>query len=138
MRVRETSTGPVLQFAWLDMAADKFTIINQTPITTTELLDSQVELALALNTAGSHTITAYYAFGNGNTLSSFNGSLTAFGSTDSSTDLFTAGKDFALSGFGEFVPVAVPELSTWAMTAIGFFGLGFMAYRGLKLPVVSI
>ena len=27
------------------------------------------------------------------------------------------------------ISAAVPELSTWAMMLLGFFGLGFMAYR---------
>jgi len=29
---------------------------------------------------------------------------------------------------------AVPEASTWAMMILGFFGVGFMAYRGKSKP----
>ena len=131
MRVRETNTGPILQFIWLDYVTNQITVIAQTPITAAELADPQVELALSLNTAGSDVVTAWYAFGSGNTLASFTGSLTAFGSTDTSTDLFTPSKDFALAGFQAFTPV-VPEPSTWAMMLLGFAGLGFLARRGEK------
>ena len=32
--------------------------------------------------------------------------------------------------FDDFtISAAVPELSTWAMMILGFFGVGFMAYR---------
>jgi PEP-CTERM motif len=131
MRVRETNTGPILQFAWLDFATNQFTQIAETPITAAELADPQLELALSLNAAGSDVVTALFAFGSGNTLASFNGALTAFGSTDSSTDLFTPTKDFALAGFQAFTPV-VPEPSTWAMMLLGFAGVGFVGYRRAK------
>jgi hypothetical protein len=131
MRVRETTTGPILQFAWLDSATDLFTAIDQVAITPAELADPQLELALSLNTAGSDVITAYFAFGTGNTLASFTGSLTAFGSTGSSTDLFTPTKDFALAGFQGFTPV-IPEPSTWAMLLLGFAGVGLVGYRRSK------
>jgi hypothetical protein len=32
-------------------------------------------------------------------------------------------------GSSQFVVTAVPEASTWAMMLLGFFGVGFMAYR---------
>jgi hypothetical protein len=131
MRVRETNTGPILQFAWLDYVTNQFTQIAEIPITPAELADPQVELALSLNTAGSDVVTAWYAFGSGNTLASFNGSLTAIGSTGSATDLFTPSKDFAVAGFQAFSP-DVPEPSTWAMALIGFAGLGFLAWRSQK------
>ena len=131
MRVRETNTGPILQFAWLDYVTNQFTQIAEIPITPAELADPQVELALSLNTAGSDVVTAWYAFGSGNTLASFNGSLTAIGSTGASTDLFAPGKDFAVAGFQAFSP-DVPEPSAWAMALIGFAGLGFLAWRRRK------
>jgi len=127
MRVRETSTGPILQFAYVDKVNDVFTAIDQVAITPAELADPQLELALSLNTAGSDIVTAYYAFGSGNTLASFTSSLTAFGSTAASTNMFTV-KNFAVAGFQAFTPV-VPEPSTWAMMLLGFTGLGFAGYR---------
>jgi hypothetical protein len=62
MRVRELSTGPVLQFVWLDFANSHAAQIAETPITAAELADSQVKLELALNTAGNDDITAYLRF----------------------------------------------------------------------------
>jgi hypothetical protein len=141
MRVRECAsgkggcgglTGPVLQFIWLDFADNMSQVVKDVAITPTELADPQLELALSLGAAGSNVITASYAFGSGNTLGSFTGSLTMLGSTDSTTDLFTASKDFALAGFGNFAPAAIPEPSTWAMTLIGFAGLGFLVQRTRK------
>ena len=35
-------------------------------------------------------------------------------------------------GTGSLVAAAVPEPSTWAMMILGFFGIGFMAYRQRK------
>jgi hypothetical protein len=146
MRVRETSTGPVLQFEWLDFADKLARQIYETPITAAERANPEVELELALNTAGRDTITAYYAFGSGNTLSSFKGTLRALGSTGSGTNLFTATREFAFAGFGNFAPVpvansvrvaapnfvTVPEPSTWAMMLLGFGGLGFAGYRASR------
>jgi PEP-CTERM motif len=132
MRVRETNTGPILQFAWLDEASPMFTTIDQVAITPAELANPQVELALSLNTAGSDVVTALVAFGSGNTLASFTGTLTPFASTSSGTDLFTASKDFAVAGFQGFTPAAIPEPSTWAMMLVGFAGLGFLAWRRRK------
>jgi hypothetical protein len=134
MRVRETNTGPILQFAWLDYVTNQFTPIDQLAITPAELTNPQIELALSLNTAGNDIVTAWYAFGSGNTLASFNGTLTAFGSTDSSTDLFTPAKDFAVAGFQAFTPVIpeIPEPSTWAMMLLGCAGVGFVGYRRAK------
>jgi hypothetical protein len=150
MRVRRTQTGPVLQtvlqFEWLDFAGDHATQIAETPITAAELANHQLELELALNTAGRDTITAYYAFGSGNTLSSFKGTLTPLGSTSPATDLFTPANEFAFAGFGnfapvlapslasasDFVPASVPEPSTWAMMFVGFAGLCFAGYRASR------
>ena len=137
MRVRETSTGPVLQFAWLDFATSQFTVIDQVAITSAELADPQLELALSLNTAGSNVITASYAFGSGNTLGSFNGSLSALGSTNNSTDVFTSTTDFVHPGFAAFDP-AIPEPSTWAMMLIGFAGLGVAGYSRSRKRQVGV
>jgi hypothetical protein len=55
----------------VDKVNDVFTAIDQVAITPAELANPQLELALSLNTAGSDIVTAYYAFGSGNTLGSF-------------------------------------------------------------------
>ena len=56
--------------------------------------------------------------------------LACLGCTSSST-LSDVSISFGTNGFS--VPadpvVAVPEPSTWAMMILGFFGVGFMAYR---------
>ena len=128
MRVRETNTGPVLQFEWLDFADNLATTIDQVAITPAELAHPQLELALSLNTANSDVVTAYYAFGSGNTLASFNTSLTAFGSTGGSTDVFTPTLDSVRAGFNAFTPV-VPEPSTWSMIAVGGVALFGLMHR---------
>jgi hypothetical protein len=82
----------------------------------------------------------------GNTLSSFRGTLRALGSTGSGTDLFTPTKDFAFAGFGNFAPTApttqtnfvtVPEPSTWAMMLIGFAGLGALYFRARRRALAA-
>jgi len=37
--------------------------------------------------------------------------------------------DGGLFGLDDINVAAIPESSTWAMMIIGFFGIGFMAYR---------
>jgi hypothetical protein len=53
--------------------------------------------------------------------------------------LFTATKDFAQAGFGNFVPVpaSIPEPSTWLMLTAGFAGLGLLGYRKTRHSVVA-
>jgi hypothetical protein len=122
LRVRQTDTGPVLQFLWFDKANNETAIISQTALTPTELADPQLELELSHDSTSSDVVSASYTFGSGNTLATFDGTLTAFGSTDSSMDVFTPTLNWAVSGFEAFDPV--PEPSSLAIFAAGLLGFG--------------
>jgi len=115
MRIRETDTGPVLQLRWLDNIHGQNTIIDQVALTPAALAEPQLELEISHDSANSDVLTALYAFGSGNTLATFNGSLTELGRTDSSTDIFTSTLNFAQPGFEVFDPV--PEPSSLALLA---------------------
>jgi hypothetical protein len=97
-------------------------------ISAADLAEPNVALRLGVM-QGSDTIHAYYAFGDFTSLPG-SSAYTQLSTTDAATDLFAV-KDFALAGFGNFVPVTagVPEPSTWAMMALGFAGLGYAGYR---------
>jgi hypothetical protein len=129
-RVRELSTGPILQLAFLDFANNVFTVVSQVPITPLQLANPQLELVLSHDNTSSDVITASVAFGSGNTLATFNGIPTPFGSTNASTDVFTAARPFVQSGFSIFTPVAVPAPVSLALLAAGLLGLGVVgAFR---------
>jgi len=115
MRIREMDTGPVLQLQWVDNIHGQNTIIDQVALTPAELAEPQLELEISHDVANSDVLTTLYAFGSGNTLASFNGTLMPLGSTDSTTDIFTATKNFAQPGFEAFDPV--PEPSSLAILA---------------------
>ena len=114
--------GPVLQFTWGSTISDQLTTIDLVTLSAADLADPQFEFEFTKN-ASTDVVNAYYAFGSGNTLATFNGTLTALGSTDSSTDIFTSSLQTVEPGFEAFEPVPAPEPSTLAILAAGLFGL---------------
>jgi hypothetical protein len=138
MLVRELDTGPVLQLQWVDNIHGQNTIIDQVALTPAELAEPQLELEFLHNTANSDVITALYAFGSGNTLATFNGTLMPLGSTDSSTDIFTSTKQFAQPGFEAFDPVPEPSslvlLAVAALCSLGAFRRYGALHRGTSSP----
>lgn len=128
LRVRQADTGPVLEFVWFDKADNQTATISQVALTPAELADPQLELELSHDGTSSDVVTASYAFGSGDTLAAFNGTWTAFGSTDSSMDVFTPALDWAVSGFEAFDPV--PEPSSAAILVVGLLGLA--AFRASR------
>jgi hypothetical protein len=124
-------SGPVLQYVWLDYGnpTNANVRIGEAAITPAEQADGQLLLELT-KPAGSDAVSAFYAFGNGNTLGTFTGGpLQALGTTDAGTDVFSAGHQFVLPGFAAFDPVAV---ATPEPASLGILGLGVLGLVSLR------
>jgi len=132
VQLRQTDTGPELRFIWFDQADGLNTVISEVPLTPAELADPQVELGFTHDSTSSDVVTALYAFGSGNTIATFDGTLTALGSTDASTDLFTPTLNWAQSGFETIDPV--PEPSSLAMLLASLLGLVYFGRRARDEP----
>ena len=80
-------SGPVVQFVYLNFITNSDALISQFGLSPTDLAAPQFEFEF-MKAANTDVIGACYAFGSGNTLGSFMGTGSCFGSTDSSTDVF--------------------------------------------------
>ena len=131
-RVRETASGPVLQLEWLGLASDSNATIANVPIGSD--IPGNAQLLLTMTQASNGNITATYAFGNGNQLTSFvpdaAGTVT-LGSNDNTpsvpggpTDAYDTNR-FVVPGFFAFdpVPTAIPEPMLLGFTGLAFAGL---------------
>jgi len=123
-----SDNGTVLQLFWGDFVNNTETLINQVQLSAAQLANSQIEFEFTKG-ANSDVINAFYGLGSGNTLGSFNGSLTSLDSTDSATDVFTSSLQTVQAGVEAFDPVAaVPEPSSLMQICGGLLGLA-LAWR---------
>ena len=123
-------SGPVLQFVSLSFISNTSTLIDENALSAAELADPQFEFEFTKG-ANSDVVNAFYAFGSGNTLATFSGTLTPFGSTNSSTDVFTSSLQTVLPGFAAFEPVKAVEPSSLLLMGSGLLLLlGGLVRRG--------
>jgi fibronectin-binding autotransporter adhesin len=108
--------------------------LNSLTVTTTAYIDL-VDLFSNAGTAGSEALYLNGLFGTSTTtygtlnLDGINAYLQGYGALQDG--IFTDSNGDLVDVIGASVS-AVPEPSTWAMMALGFFGVGFMAYRKHK------
>jgi hypothetical protein len=100
-------SGPVVQFVYLNFLNNSNTLIDKFGLSSAELADPQFEFEFT-KAANTNVIDANYAFGTGNTLTTFNGTSTFLASTGTNTDVFTTlvtDGDTVRAGFETFEPV---------------------------------
>jgi len=122
-------SGPVIQFVWSDFINNTNTVIDEIQLSASDLSNPILEFEYTKASGTSDSICGSYALGSGNTLGTFNGTLTQLGCTNSATDVFNTvetGGNTVQAGITAFAPV--PEPSSLAMLWSGLLALGGCAW----------